>query len=89
MLHSIYSIYFPQQDDAFEGLHRVQMALGILVKYGVNLLKPMSSRPQGWAAVNFSNVVFRDKVDAMKVNFVTIAANSHPILYIRFRLTAS
>ena len=46
---------------------RVLTAIGILSKYGMNLLKPSQLRPAGWKIVYFVNAIFRDKVDSVKV----------------------
>ena len=48
-----------------DGLPILSAALGILEKYGRNLLK--SNRPSQWKTISFSNAVFRTRVDIIKV----------------------
>lgn len=51
-----------------EQLDRVSAALYIMTKYGRNLLKPLATRPQQWRSVMFSNNIFRNKVDVVRVS---------------------
>ncbi|XP_074644395.1 uncharacterized protein LOC141901185 [Tubulanus polymorphus] len=46
-----------------DSLFEVLQAFGLLIRYGLNLLKPESQRPKYWRAVKFSNGAFKDKVD--------------------------
>ncbi|XP_033122782.1 E3 ubiquitin-protein ligase RNF31-like [Anneissia japonica] len=49
-----------------EALQTIKTALGVLEKYGRNLLKPVTSRPPKWKIIFFSNGVFKTKVGVVE-----------------------
>ncbi|XP_064640262.1 E3 ubiquitin-protein ligase RNF31-like isoform X2 [Lineus longissimus] len=48
-----------------ESLGKLSSAFNILYRYGRNLLKDVTERPQFWKVVKFSNSVFHEKVDSL------------------------
>ncbi|XP_071958434.1 uncharacterized protein [Antedon mediterranea] len=49
-----------------EALQLIKTAVGILEKYGRNLLKPTASRPPKWKIIFFSNGVYKTKVGVVE-----------------------
>ncbi|XP_013410818.1 uncharacterized protein LOC106173998 [Lingula anatina] len=55
-----------------QSLQQMSTALGILEKYGRNLLKPLEIRPAVWREIKFSNSVFRDRVQPMTCSLLIL-----------------
>ena len=66
--------------EVVECLARVVKALGILERYGCNLLNP--NRPKFWRSVKFNNPVFKASVDPVKVIYSVLIC-SFPVYSIQ------
>lgn len=59
---------------SIDSLKKLIQGMSILEKYGKHLLKPVESRSSMWRHIKYSNNIFRERIDPVKVQLKEICS---------------